>query len=1146
MWEYQCFFLLKPSQVRANRRFRDTRPYLYALLGVFLHSISAPTAIAQLTTAEEKGVPPNSVFQGGNVDIVNLQNGNLHISIPILSSAQRGGGILQWQFVYDTQAWMKLWVPNNCGSPHCQPAGNYVVQQNPNIKSGWRLTTPFDWSAGFIESPVITCPTTNVQYQQETNWVITDPQGTQHSLPIRLELGTTCNGQTLRGPTLDGSGLVYDSQTSTIFTKDGGQIGGVNRDTNGNYVNQNADTLDRNLLTATDGPATTYTTPLGNTTTAPQFTTYTILDSYGNSQIYRVDYQAIDFTTDICAATNGTLGSPSQFDCTDSTGIPTAVPAKLTLPSGRTYKFTYNNNTPGELARLDLPTGASASYQYGDFYQIQPGSGGQPSSFVGGRSVTSRTLSVDGQSEPWTYNISLPQTTVTDPVGNSQTHSFSNITITVSGQTKTTTSLYETGVSFSDAQNHLLRTLSKDYAAEYDPTSNGVANVRVIRTTTTLDNGQQSKKETDYETFQYDCVNSNYCPGTATRLNPTEIREFDYGSGSPGSRLKSTDYLYLHATSPNSQNYLNLNIVDRPTSVIVYDGNGVMTAQTVNEYDNYSHSGQPMQSSGAIQHDSAYGTTFTTRGNLTAVSRWRNTDGAYLTTTNQYDDAGNLLSTIDPAGHMTSYDYTDSWANNACVPSGKTAVLKTKITNALGQTNLMQYDACTGLVASVTDVNSQTTKYTYDLAGRPGTITFPLGGGQKTFCYSDDPNGSCYSATVLSSSETDLLTANTSIQRTTLYDGLGRVKQTQLNSDPEGVDFVDTTYDLDGRLYQTSNPYRSGDTEFWTTRGYDGLGRLNSLTNPDNSFTSTKYIGNTTTITDEIGNQRESQTDALGRLTKVWEDPAGANLETDYGYDVLGNLLTVNQLGNSGNGETPRQRSFSFDSLSRLLSSTNPETGTISYYYTNNGVLCTGDPSLPCSKTDARNVTTSYIYDALNRLTSKQYSGGNGITPSSCFLYDSTSATIPVSNSVGRLVQEWTQVGTCGSSPPTNDKSTQRSILGYDAMGRILTEQRCVLGNCKASAVPFSMTNEYDLAGNLTSYDNGLGTLTITNSYDTAERLLGTNSNVSDATHPSSLYYISNFWPFGAPQSSALGANISITQTYDQRLRPTGLTAVKQ
>jgi YD repeat-containing protein len=70
----------------------------------------------------------------------------------------------------------------------------------------------------------------------------------------------------------------------------------------------------------------------------------------------------------------------------------------------------------------------------------------------------------------------------------------------------------------------------------------------------------------------------------------------------------------------------------------------------------------------------------------------------------------------------------------------------------------------------------------------------------------------------------------------------------------------------------------------------------------------------------------------------------------------------VDQKGSAPGDSTQwRTRTFTYDSLSQLLTASNPESGTIRYTYDADGNVV--------SKTDARNVMTSYSYDALHRLT---------------------------------------------------------------------------------------------------------------------------------------------------------------------------------
>src|SRR5205085_12558355 len=178
----------------------------------------------------------------------------------------------------------------------------------------------------------------------------------------------------------------------------------------------------------------------------------------------------------------------------------------------------------------------------------------------------------------------------------------------------------------------------------------------------------------------------------------------------------------------------------------------------------------------------------------------------------------------------------------------------------------------------------------------------------------------------------------------------------------------------------------------WTTSAFDPLNRVISVTTTDNSAGTTSYLGNTVTISDPAGKTRKSVSDGIGRMTSLYEDPSGLNYQTSYNYDTLDDLITVSQ--------GVQTRTFVYDSLKRLSSAGNPESGTVTYAYDNNSNLT--------SRVDARSITTTVSYDALNRPSSKSYND-TPQTPTVNYYYD--AQTLPAGApafdrgySTGRLV----------------------------------------------------------------------------------------------------------------------------------------------
>jgi YD repeat-containing protein len=240
-------------------------------------------------------------------------------------------------------------------------------------------------------------------------------------------------------------------------------------------------------------------------------------------------------------------------------------------------------------------------------------------------------------------------------------------------------------------------------------------------------------------------------------------------------------------------------------------------------------------------------------------------------------------------------------------------------------------------------------------------------------------------------------------------------------------------------------------------------------------------------------------------------------------------------------------RSFVYNGLSQLVTSTNPETGTICYG-TWNGTNCANAYDANGNlgaKTDASGITTSYRYDPLNRLISAVYSNDSALTPSSCYFYDGSATN----NAVGRLVQEWTQPynTTCPSTPPVSGTGVLTGSLftAYDAVGRLLSSQQCVLTMCASGGTSFQLSRIYDLAGNPTRVtETGIAAavpqLQLSSNYDGAGRLSNMQSNWDGApqsTDPLNIFSVQSYSPAGL-QSWTLGNYLNFQKTYDARDRP--------
>jgi RHS repeat-associated protein len=1094
---------------------------------------------------------------------------SLRINVPVPPGR---GPTLPFSFAYDTSGVHFPAEPPNINHGYSAWTSN----ESFIALGGWTYSIPLiSGVASYYVKNGFTC-------DKESNYMFQDSRGGRHSFGRLLlqQSDVNCTGYILTDGddiykiALPSAGPGRSPTPSTVVDADGNAFsfsGGCRRFNNSYWswpcISLPASVEDRNgnqlTILDTGNGAFTVTDTLGRTAISSSGfgTTGNTVAVSGLQNPYTVTWGTANsnFTstfTRVNAFQNSTCYPPGADSETQS------VVTAIALPNSKQYVFNYDP-TYGEVSKITYPSGGYVSYawttaqlsifafpdkEYNGVQDTYP----YACQYRYYRPVLQhRYVSFDGSTVALQQDFSY---SVTWDANNPGAWDSRQTVVTthdlVRGSVFTTTYVYspiavnaidaiplEHMITYKDINGATLRTVTKTWKDQYELQSETIA----------LDNGLTSQTS-----YQY---------GSGAQI--TEKDEYDYGAGSPGPLLRKTvtNYQSFPSTPIFSS---GASIFDRPCQTIVDDGSGTRVAEADYYYDGgvtLCAAGTPSVSSvnNLTSHDEANYSAGATapRGNATKVSSWLNTGGS-VSSTYSYDETGQATSITDPCGngtcsdmtgsttHLTTYSYADSYTvlsggqNVSYTPSGNTNALLTTITDPLGHTANFTYDFNNSQLTASTDENQRTAAYVYnDALARPTQTSFP-DGGQMTNSYSDAaPSPSVTISKLIDS------TASVYLNSTTVMDGVGHVVQTQLTSDPDGTDYVDTTYDGLGRVYTSSNPHRSS---AWTTDGatastYDSLGRTTNVVKPDGSAVTASYTGNLTTMTDEVGNQRTSRADALGRLTTIWEAPnnTGYNYETDYQYDALSNLLCAVQKATDTTAfsscasapSTWRPRSFTYDSLSRLTASTNPESGTINYTYDVNGNLSSKVAPKP-GQTGTGLVTTNYTYDVLNRVNKKSYV--NLSTPQALYGYDG-AALSGCGTALPTITNPTNLVGR--RSAMCSGKSS--SAFSYDQMGRPI-ERRANRGS---SVKTYTINHTY-------YKDGSINTLTFP-SGDVVTYKVGGAARVTQVGDSSNNYvgYSGNtaaYAPTGAIASMVEGhtntfAGIATSNIYNDRLQPILLSA---
>jgi RHS repeat-associated protein len=1018
---------------------------LFGLLSIFPFLLRAQT-----------GLPPFGSFTQGGFDTINNQNLNIVFSIPIASSTGRGLP-LNLNLSYNSLIWSKsgtTWFPTpSWGWQKDFPVGgsvSYTTYSSNPVKC--YQGSSFTW----------------VIITTYKNYVYTDALGTSHGFPVDYwESGCPLGGQYNGGTyppahATDGSGYLLSAayDNPVVLGPNGQQESGgtfTASDVNGNYVTKTA-------VTCSGCVETDWKNSVGNTalkiiytpnTTSPTTVQYEFLDGNGNYQTITLKFQSYNIKT--------------NFGCsgiTENTTSGVFLPYELDIPSPASgtlkYSFSYEP-TPGNsgyytgrLQQVTLPAGGYYTYTYSatnDGINCSDGSTLSMNRTVNDNNGNSATWNFVRNTTNLTTTVTTPQLADT-PNANDTVYTFN------SSSQETTRKVYKESPGVN-----VLRTINTGWAANGTPTT---------RITILEDGSTQNEVATTYD--------SNGLLDATT--------EYDWGSGAPGSALRTTAYTYQTST-----NYTSRNLIHLVTSKVVKDGSGTVQYRQDVTYDGVGLASCP---TGAAQHDdSGHPCTSNYRGNPTSVTTYTSpaVPSGGITKTFTYDWFGNLLTAQLNccASKIWTYSSTYQYSQPTQVTSG---------TSPTQLTTNYTYNQYTGLLLTSTDPNNLVTTYTYDFLRRPSTISQANGsttGGRISYNYDD---------VLFTTTTTTTIDSSKSLQQVSSVDGLGRVLvSTTKDGNSNVISKVSATYDLLGRAYKTSNPY-TGTASYFTTTAFDVLGRVASVALPDNSTTTYTPAEQYMTVVDPAGKKRKSQVDAAGRLVVVTEPDATNNLNTAtyYTYNILDELTGVADAASS-----PTQtRSYSYDALGRLVSTVTPEGGQ-TCFGSRTGTTCNQDGydsfDNLLTRTDARGVVTSYSYDGLNRLKGVSYNVGTTGVPATASV-SFTYGTTPSSFNNGLLITMTDGVGSENYSYNALEQLTQlQKVIGtttymtsyqyniggeltqitypsgrviqqsMDAIGRLCEIAPSTTG-CGTAASPYATGYGYNVANQITGFKYGNGIYT--------------------------------------------------------------------
>jgi YD repeat-containing protein len=668
-------------------------------------------------------------------------------------------------------------------------------------------------------------------------------------------------------------------------------------------------------------------------------------------------------------------------------------------------------------------------------------------------------------------------------------------------------------------------------------------------------------------------------PGGPTCTLPSDVYEYD-ANGSTVLRRSHREYNTASA-------YLDRRIIGLTAAKYICDGSlgevswsSISAASILSKVTFQYDEANSVEYQGApTQHDSAFdSTTLPGRGNLTSVSRYDVTPGSsqFLTSSIRYNTAGSVIRNIDPLGHQSNINYSDSFSDGN---NRNTFAYPTTVTDPDGFSSTAQYNYYLGAVFRVQGPppanpanNGQpysqwaAQKTYYDSAGRVERTVNEFNGAYTRYDYG-------YNYVQSYSTVNNVADEAYSIQ---FFDGFGRtIMSAGLHpGSTGGFSAVATVYDQMGRTVKQSNPTETnGTASSWaaagddavanggygwqyTTQTYDWKGRPLVTRNTDLTQKSASYSGcgcaggEVVTLTDEgtidpVSNmvkkrQQRIYHDVLGRVSKTevlnWDGngPNGTNgtvySATVNTYNARDQIAVVRQWAGAENASVAYQdTTMTYDGYARLKTKHAPEqqvdpnnsasTDHTTWVYNADDTIY--------SVTDARGASAAYSYNARHLVTGIAYNAPSSIAiPAGVsYVYDAAGNRISMTDGLGSV------------------------SYGYDQLSRLTSESRYFSQLNRF----YEMDYGYNLAGELASVSLPTWSQQVSYNHDAIGRLSsvgasGYNSGYLSGNSPN-LYWVNqpvssfvssiSYRAWGAVKQMTYGNGVQSALNYNARQQAT-------